>query len=81
MPGKNLVALNKLANPDIIYVGQELLVPVPGTSESVTYIVQSGDTLNAIAQRYGTTVAELVRLNNLNPEAPIYVGQRIKVRA
>ncbi len=47
-----------------------------GTS---AYTVQSGDTLGAIARRFGTTVAELVRLNNItNPDA-LKVGQQLIV--
>jgi LysM repeat protein len=43
------------------------------------YTVQSGDTLGRIAQRFNTTVAELVRLNNItNPDA-LKVGQQLKV--
>lgn len=39
------------------------------------YEVQPGDTLSAIAQRFGTSVWELVRLNRIaNPDL-IYVGQ------
>lgn len=40
-----------------------------------TYTVQAGDTLSGIAERFGTTVAELVRLNNIQDPDLIYVGQ------
>ncbi len=42
---------------------------------AVTYTVQSGDTLGAIAQRYKTTVERLVELNNLSNPNMIQVGQ------
>lgn len=46
---------------------------------ATTYTVQSGDTLGVIARRFGTTVAELVRINNLaNPDA-LQVGQKLTV--
>ena len=46
---------------------------------ATSYTVQSGDTLGAIARRFGTTVAELVRVNNItNPDALI-VGQKLTV--
>lgn len=49
------------------------------TTGSTTYTVQSGDTLGVIARRFGTTIAELVRLNNLaNPDA-LQVGQKLVV--
>ena len=40
-----------------------------------TYTIQRGDTLSEIAQRFSTTVAELVRLNNIENPRLIYVGQ------
>lgn len=44
-----------------------------------TYTVQAGDTLAAIAERYGTTVSWLVTTNNIaNPDF-IYVGQKLSV--
>lgn len=41
------------------------------------YIVQTGDTLSSIALRYNTTVAELIRLNNIVDPDLIYPGQVI----
>ena len=51
------------------------------TSATSTYVVQSGDTLGRIAQRFGTTVSELVRLNNLTNPDRIGVGQKLIVPA
>ena len=43
------------------------------------YVIQSGDTLGAIASRYGTTVDQLLTLNpGLDPGA-LQPGQRIRV--
>ena len=44
-------------------------------SAAQTYTVQRGDTLSEIAARFGTTVSELVRLNNIADRDRIYVGQ------
>ena len=44
------------------------------------YIVQTGDTLTAIARKYGTTVNKLKKLNNIANANLIYTGQNIKVR-
>ena len=42
------------------------------------HTVKSGDTLSAIAQKYGTTVQVLVDLNGIKNKNLIYVGQKIK---
>lgn len=41
--------------------------------------VQSGETLGTIAEKYGTTVSEIQRINGLG-STRIYVGQRLKVK-
>lgn len=44
------------------------------------HIVRRGENLSTIAQRYGTSVSQLLRLNNLSRRSVIRVGQRIRVR-
>jgi nucleoid-associated protein YgaU len=44
-----------------------------------TYVVRAGDTLTAIASRYGTTVARLARLNRIDPSRWLLAGARIRV--
>jgi LysM repeat protein len=44
-----------------------------------THIIQSGETLYRIARRYGTTVAELQRLNNMGSSTTIYAGNGLCV--
>ena len=73
-----LVRLNNIADRDLIYPGQVLIIREGGTtppSGTTTYIVQRGDTLTEIAARYGTTVNEIVRLNNIADRDLIYPGQ------
>jgi murein DD-endopeptidase MepM/ murein hydrolase activator NlpD len=50
------------------------------TPEATTYVVQAGDTLSAIARRFGTTVTVLMELNNLANPNLIYVGQTLVIR-
>lgn len=49
----------------------------PTNTES--YTVKSGESLNSIASRTGLTVAALAELNNLNPRAGLRVGQNLQV--
>lgn len=44
------------------------------------YTIQSGDTLWGISQKYGTTVDNLVRLNNIKNPNLIYAGTKIRVK-
>lgn len=77
-----LVELNKIANPDLIYAGEILVVPIKnedGTSDDSVYIVQRGDTLYSIAQRYNTTVNALVFANQIKNPNLIFVGQRLTI--
>lgn len=48
-------------------------------STNVFYTVETGDTLSIIAQKYGTTVQELVSINNISNPNLIYPGQQIRV--
>ena len=74
-----LVRLNNIKNPNLIYVGERLILPDGnlGESEYLYYTVRYGDTLSGIAARYHTTVAELVRLNNIKNPNLIYVGEKL----
>lgn len=66
-----------ISNPNVIYVGQAVIIPA-GVS---TYIVQRGDTLRIIANKFGTTVDNLLALNpNITNANVIYVGQIVTVR-
>ena len=79
-----LVRLNNIADRDLIYPGQVLIIRENGGSTppsgAVTYTVQRNDNLTEIAARFGTTVAELVRLNNIADPNLIYPGQVLVIR-
>lgn len=54
-------------------------VPDPGPdTDTVEYVVRAGDTLWLLSQRYGTTVAELKRLNNLTSDE-LSIGQVLRI--
>ena len=78
-----LRSINNLSS-DTLFVGQQLLVPVSNDiidtsiTNYVDYRVVSGDTLYGIANRYGVSVDELKRINNLSNNN-LSVSQVIKV--
>src|SRR5690606_27985815 len=83
-----LVRLNNIKNPNLIYPGQKLKINGSASSKSTSssraqqyYIVKKGDTLSHIAKRYNTTVKNLVKLNPSikNPNL-IFPGQKIRVK-
>lgn len=49
-------------------------------TESEYYTVRTGDTLYALAQRFGTTVEQLQAWNNIANPNKIWIGQRLIVR-
>lgn len=44
------------------------------------YTVKKGDTLGKIAKKYGTTVDQLVKWNNIKNKNLIYTGQKLRVK-
>lgn len=50
------------------------------STAAATYTVKKGDTLSAIAKKYNTTVAALVKLNNIKNRNIINVGQVLKLK-
>ena len=88
-----LLQLNGLTNPDILAIGQKLMVP--GTSGAApasvstpkpaaggqgrTYVVQKGDTLLSIARRYGLTTKQLQAANNITNPDKIFPGQKLVI--
>lgn len=77
-----LVRLNDIQNPNLIYAGETLIVPSANeqTGQSQVYTVKRGDTLSEIAIKYGTTVQAIAQDNNISNVNLIYPGQRLVIR-
>lgn len=86
----NLVEMNGLSNPDVLYVGQELRVPA-GASKSKTttkptgsikkggaYTIQKGDTLSGIALAAGVAINDLRELNGIKGDK-IMAGEELDI--
>lgn len=81
-----LMRVNGLRNPNVIYVGQQLVIPEQdgmgwdgnGGPECADYHrVRRGDTLSEIALYYGLDAYELARANGMYDLNEIYVGQTL----
>jgi LysM repeat protein len=79
-----LAALNNIANPEVIYVGQSLILPAGGEQPPpgpIYHVVQPGETLSSIAARYGVSIAAIAEANNLTNVNLIWVGLRLVIPA
>ena len=80
---QSIEQLNKInTDTHLIREGQTLTIPTTGKTATKTsqVTVKAGDTLWALAQKYGTTVEKLRQLNGLASDAYlIHVGDVIKV--
>ena len=80
-----VASANGIANPALIYVGQVLTIPSPGSQPSppttggTTYVVQRGDNLFRIALRYNMSYVHLAQYNGIANPARIYVGQVLRI--
>lgn len=75
----NLVSLNHISNPNVIYVGQKIYVGEASQGQSNAYTVQAGDTLSGIAAKFGATWRALASKNGLADPNVIYVGQTLMI--
>lgn len=93
----DVLAWNGLGWRSVIYPGQTLhlsagaapapaavptAAPAPAPAASgATHTVVRGDTVYAIARKYGTTVSNVLAANGLGRSAAIFPGQRLRVGA
>lgn len=77
---------NNISNPNLIFPGEEFRIITNTTNvddvgdmNHTIYTVKRGDTLSELALKYGTTVQEIVRLNNIENPNLIFVGQRLRL--
>jgi N-acetylmuramoyl-L-alanine amidase len=56
------------------------MIPIQSQGSAQTsYTVQPGDTLSAIAEQYGVTVAGLVQINGISNPDLIFIGQQLAI--
>ena len=73
----------QIRNPNLIYPGQVIFLPgaiLAGDGSFDIYVVQRGDTLTALARRFGTTIARLRELNPIITNSNVIEeGQRLAI--
>jgi LysM repeat protein len=79
-----LAAANNIADARRINAGQQLVIPnCNAPSQSVggtgTHVVQAGENLFRIAQRYGVSVDALAAANNITNTGLIFPGQTLTI--
>lgn len=86
-----LAQANNITNPSVIRSGQRLAIPGRGSPSvasassaapaGTVYVVKAGDSLGAIAGRYGITVSAIAAANGISNPSQIRVGQRLVIPA
>lgn len=75
--------LGRTLIPFLVLLLLFLVVAVPAqaapASDDGAYVVRSGDSLSAIAARFGVSAATLARANGISNPNKIYVGQRLTI--
>ena len=56
----------------------QAVASVNGNADPIYHHIQSGDTLGAIATKYGTTVTKLCQLNNISRTTVLKLGRKIR---
>ena len=79
-----LIALNGLGSKAVIRAGQKLQVPPAGRPRSMVaqrgaYVVRPGDSVCAVAQRFGTDCDDLLAANGLHRGSVLAVGSQLLI--
>lgn len=76
-----LVELNGISNPDLIFVGEVLKIRASSGSgnNEIIYRIRRGDTLSQIARTYHVSVNTLVQVNGIQNPNLIYVGETLRI--
>jgi N-acetylmuramoyl-L-alanine amidase len=78
---------NRLVDPNLIRVGQVLVVPAtpasagPAPQGATVHVVQPGESLWGIARRTGSTVAAIAQANGITDPARVLIGSTLTIPA
>ena len=88
-----IMVLNNMTADDVLFVGQELIIPDPNTGipspspipgnlaagDIIQYMVLPGDTIKIIAEKFQTTEDAIIEASGLDNPNLIYPGQILQV--
>ena len=90
----DLLAANRIADPNAVYTGQRLVIPPrsagstsahpedqvgPARSGYFYYTVRPGDTISALAKQFNSTMSAIREYNSLPDNDSIYAGLEIRI--
>ncbi len=88
-PIDSILKKNNLSDPSKIKIGQKIIIPVENSakddkktktnSDTLTHVIQKGDTLYALAKKFGIKFSDLLKLNGINEKTPLKIGQILKI--
>ena len=68
-----------LKNGDVVYLKKKRK-KAPKQYKKRPHVVQAGDSMYSISQRYGIRLKNLYKMNHLSPDYQIKVGDKLKIR-
>lgn len=84
-----IMAANGMTDPNSLSVGQQIIIPAPGSVQPVpptpppggeqVYTVKPGDNLFRIGLQYGCTVDQMSAYNNIPYPYTIFVGDQVRI--
>lgn len=74
----DLIEINDLSSPYIIFVGQKLRIP---GSAVATHIVRKGENIGLIAEKYNMKTRQLAQMNGLKKPYLIHPGQSLRINS
>lgn len=76
----DIVKANNIVNPNLLYIGQRLIIPVKvQPTPQIIHIVVLGDTLWLISRKYNVPIDTIMKNNNLT-STMLYIGQRLIIK-
>ena len=87
---KNIVNINNITDPNFLFIGQKLQIPsdhmdklntanVNNDNYTLSYTVKMGDSLWAIAKKFGVSIEQLSNINGLRKQSFLHIGQELEI--